>query len=149
MEKTLLHTGPFDHFDGLVSIKLTRNEILKFLSIYFTTIVEECLVAYLSFDVVDIRKKTVFDEGPYGNDFTYNGDVQFLPANYSCKNAASINSDGDLYYSGSGFTNSPVSGATIALWVHPSDLLHKQSIFTTKAIGSKGGKSSHSFFFPK
>jgi len=99
---------------------------------------EECLVAYLSFDVVDTIKKLVYDEGPYGNDFTYNGNVKFLPANYSCKNAASIDSDGDLYYAGPGFTNSPDKGATIAMWVHPTDLMHKQSIFTSKAIGSKG-----------
>jgi len=117
---------------------------------FINTTVEECLVAYLSFDVVDLRKKTVYDEGPYGNDFTYNGDVKFLPANYSCQNAASIDSDGDLYYSGSGFTNSPESGTTIAMWVHPSDLLHKQSIFTSKTIGSKGGSMARIcvvFFF--
>ena len=113
---------------------------------YFTNFtVEECLVAYLSFDVVDTTKKIVYDEGPYGNNFTYNGDVTFKHSNHSCKNAASINSDGDLYYSGSSFRNSPTTGVTIALWVHPSDLLHKQSIFTTKTIGSKGGEFSTFF----
>ena len=115
-------------------------------NIFFKFSVQECLVAYLSFDVVDLNKKTVYDEGPYGNDFTYNGDVKFLPANYSCQNAASIEADGDLYYSGSGFTTSPEDGATIAMWVHPADLLHKQSIFTTKTIGSKGGMSGVNYF---
>ena len=106
----------------------------------FFSIVEECLVTYLSFDVIDTKKKLVYDEGPFGNDFTYNGDVEFTAANFSCKNAASIKAEGDLYYSGKGFTNSPTMGATIALWVHPTDLMHKQSIFTSKAVGSKGGK---------
>ena len=114
----------------------------------YSVSVEECLVAYLSFDVVDTIKKLVYDEGPYGNDFTYNGNVQFLPANYSCKNAAAIDSDGDLYYAGPGFTNSPNKGATIAMWVHPTDLMHKQSIFTSKAIGSKGGTLMKTCYIP-
>ena len=107
--------------------------------------VAECLVAYLSFDMVDTKTKTVYDEGPFGNDFTYNGDVEFLAANFSCQKAASISADGDLYYSGKGFANSPEMGATIALWVHPTDLMHKQSIFTSKSVGSKGGKWVFSF----
>lgn len=98
------------------------------------------MVTYLSFDVVDTKKKTVFDEGPFSNHFTYNGDVEFVAANFSCQNAASIDADGDLYYAGAEFANSPNMGVTIALWVHPTDLMHKQSIFSSKSVGSKGGE---------
>ena len=100
-------------------------------------------MTYLSFDIVDKNRKIVYDEGPYGNDFTYNGDVEFKKSNYSCEKAAKIQGDADLYYQGSGFKNAPKYGVTIALWVKPENLLHKQSIFATKSIGSKGGT-----FFP-
>lgn len=107
--------------------------------IFSLCLAEECIVVYLSFDLVDTAKKIVFDEGPYGNDFTYNGDVQFQNGNYTCAKAASISGDADLYYSGAKFKNSPKLGVTVALWVHPKNQLHKQSIFATKSIGSKGG----------
>ena len=125
---------------------VTKKNEFAFLLFHIQSTVEECLVTYLSFDVIDTKKKLVYDEGPFDNDFTYNGDVEFTAANFSCRNAASINADGDLYYSGKGFANSPTIGATIALWVHPTDLMHKQSIFTSKAVGSKGGKIENVFF---
>ena len=101
-------------------------------------IVGECAVVYLSFDNVDVSKKLVYDEGPYGNDFTYNGDVSFHHGNYTCDKAASVVGDADLY-GGAGFKNSPKNGVTIALWIQPKNQLHKQSIFASKSIGSKGG----------
>lgn len=107
---------------------------------HFCIVVEECIVAYLSFDTVDATKKVIYDEGPYGNDFTFHGDIEFENGNYTCDKAASVTGEVEVYYAGPGFKNSPKHGVTVALWVHPKNQLHKQSIFATKSIGSKGGK---------
>lgn len=119
-----------------------------FLNNCYSHLVSECIVAYLSFDQFDEENKIIFDEGPFQNHANYDGDTSFLTANFSCGNATSIN-DGEIYFNGTTFKNIPRDGITIAVWVYADSLLHRQSLFSTIATGSTGGKCVLLLFFTK
>ena len=109
----------------------------------FDFIDPECLVAYLSFDNVNMAQNLILDEGPYQNHAHFDGPVSFEHNNYSCENTTIIKDGGEIYFNGSNFQNKPRYGVTVAMWLYADSLLHRQSLFSTKAVGSVAGKFIH------
>ena len=73
----------------------------------FDFIDPECLVAYLSFDNVNMAQNLILDEGPYQNHAHFDGPVSFEHNNYSCENTTIIKDGGEIYFNGSNFQNKP------------------------------------------
>ena len=96
---------------------------------------QQCLVAYLSFDNTDLDRNETYDEGPYGNHASYSGDVEFISDNSSCGNMAKFDEEAEIYFDPN-IQNVPTRAITIAFWLYADNLDYKQILFTAKAYGS-------------